>query len=273
MSDRGQQRAMLIIDSHVHTGENWSEPVEVLLHQMDSNGVAHAVLVGHNGNYDNTYLLDCVRRYQGRFKAVGLVDAQDPDRLRILESLREQGASGIRINLRKEQEWDPDSSLLKAAGRLGMIVSVIGDAANFGSARFWKLLDNCPDTHFCLEHLVRSPGSDVTQPPYTGYREALECARWPNTTVKVPGLGEILRKPGRLPTGYPWNTVPPHYEMAKAAFGVQRMMWGSNFPPCAAKEGYRNALNGVRNMPLFQNGDDAEWVMGKTAAKLWGFSV
>ena len=25
----------------------------------------------HNGNYDNSYLLDCVRRYPGRFKAVG----------------------------------------------------------------------------------------------------------------------------------------------------------------------------------------------------------
>jgi predicted TIM-barrel fold metal-dependent hydrolase len=59
--------------------------------------------------------------------------------------------------------------------------------------------------------------------------------------------------------------------MAKRAFGVQRMMWGSNFPPCAAKEGYRNALDGVRKMPLLQGGDDLEWVMGKTAAKLWGF--
>ena len=80
-----------------------------------------------------------------------------------------QGGSGIRINLRKEQEWDPDNALFKAAGDLGMIVSVIGDAANFASARFRKLLDNCPDTHFCLEHLLRSPGSDVAQPPYTGY--------------------------------------------------------------------------------------------------------
>jgi len=133
------------------------------------------------------------------------------------------------------------------------------------------LLDNCSNTHFNLEHLARSPGSDVAQPPYAGYREALECARWPNTTIKVPGLGEIMKRPGRLPAGRPWETAPPHYEMAKAAFGVQRMMWGSNFPPCAAKEGYRNSLNWVRELPVFQNGDDAEWVFGKSAAKLWGF--
>lgn len=51
------------------------------------------------------------------------------------------------------------------------------------------------------------------------------------------------------------------------------MMWGSNFPPCAAKEGYRNALEGVRNMALFQDGDDLEWVMWKSAAKVWGFPL
>ena len=265
---------LLIIDSHVHTGENWSEPVDVLLHQLGSNGVAHAVLAGHNGNYDNSYLLDCARRFEGRFKVVGLIDAQQPDSLKTLDAFHKAGGSGVRINLRKEKEWDPEDSLFRLAGELGLIISVIGHAENFAAARFKTLLDNCPSTHFCLEHLVRSPGGDVVEAPFGAYAQALECAKWANTSVKVPGQGEILKKPGRLPVGYPWGgTVAPHYEMAKTAFGVQRMMWGSNFPPCAAKEGYRNALSGIRDMPLFQDGDDAAWVMGKTAAKLWGFAV
>lgn len=265
---------MLIIDSHVHTGVNWSEPVDVLIYQMETNGVSHAVLVQHNGNYDNSYLLDCARRHRGKFKVVGLVDLQDPARVRTLEALHRAGGSGFRINLRKENTWDPDNSAFVAAGELGMIVSLIGHAENFASARFKALLDNCPNTHFSLEHLVRSPGGDVAKPPYDVYADALECAKWPNTSVKVPGLGEIVPKPARLPAGYPWGDhLPPHYEMAKAAFGVQRMTWGSNFPPCAAKEGYRNALEGVRGMPVFQDGDDVEWVMGRTAAKLWGFAV
>lgn len=264
---------MLIIDSHVHTGVNWSEPVDVLLHQMETNGVSHAVLAQHNGNYDNSYLLDCARRYEGKFKVIGLIDLNDPARIRNLENLHKQGGVGFRINLRKDNEWDPDNSAFVAAGELGMAISVIGRAESFASAKFKKLLDNCPNTHFCLEHLVRAPGSDVAAAPFDVYEAALECARWDNTSVKVPGLGEIVGKPHRLPTGYPWDAVPPHYEMAKKAFGVQRMMWGSNFPPCAAKEGYRNALEGVRNMALFQDGDDLEWVMWKSAAKVWGFPL
>jgi L-fuconolactonase len=264
---------MFVIDSHVHTGTAWSEPVDVLLFEMERNGVAHACLVQHNGNYDNTYLLECMRRHEGKFKVVGLVDLNDSNQVRILEDLHRQGGSGFRINLRKENEWDPDKPGFKAAGDLGMIVSVIGHAENFAGAKFKKLLDTCPNTHFCLEHLVRSPGSDVATGPLDVYEDALKCAEWPNTSVKAPGMGEILKKPSRLPkTGFTWDTPPPHYALAKKAFGVQRMMWGSNFPPCAAKEGYRNTLIGVRDMPLFQDGDDAAWVMGKTAAKLWGFA-
>ena len=39
--------------------------------------------------------------------------------------------------------------------------------------------------------------------------------------------------------------MPPVFEMAKDAFGVERMMWGSDFPPAAGREGYGNALRGV----------------------------
>jgi predicted TIM-barrel fold metal-dependent hydrolase len=259
-----------IIDSHVHTGDRWAEPVEVLNFQMERNGVSSAVLIGHNGNFDNGYLLECVGRFPGRFKAVGLVDAQDPGRFKTLEAFRKAGGSGIRFNVRQEREWGPDNALFKLAGEIGIIVSVIGEARDFGSARFKKLLDDCPGTHFNLEHLARSPGKDVARPPYAGYAEALACAEWPNTTIKVPGLGEILIRPEIMPAEFPWE-IPPHYEMAKTAFGVQRMMWGSNFPPAAAKEGYRNSLEAVRNLAAFQGGDDLEWVLGKTAARLWGF--
>ncbi len=262
---------MLIIDTHCHTGDNWEEPIETLLYQMQANGVSHAVLAQLNGHYDNSYIIECTKRYPGKFKAVIILDPEDKSRTKTLESLHQQGASGLRINLRKE--WDPDDPVFKVCGELGMIVSAIGKAENFASAAFKKLLDNFPKTQFCLEHLARSAtaGVDFSEPPHDGYKASLECARWPNTTVKVPGLGEIVKRPLRFPAGFPFSKVPPLYEMAKEAFGVQRMMWGSNFPPCAQKEGYRNALQWVLKYPAFQTGDDLEWIMGKSAAKLWGF--
>jgi L-fuconolactonase len=262
---------MLIIDSHCHTANDWYEPIETLLYQMDTNRVSHAVLVQFDGQYDSSYPIECTRRYKNKFKAVGILDPEDKSRTKTLERLHKQGVAGIRIDLRKG--WDDDDPVFKAAGELGMIMDVIGKAETFASARFKKLLDNFPKTQFCLEHLARSahPGVDFSDPPHEGFKATLECANWPTTTIKVPGLGEVMKPPPRFPGGYPFRKVPPLFEMAKEAFGVQRMMWGSNFPPCAQKEGYRNSLQWVLKYPAFQTGDDLEWIMGKSAAKLWGF--
>jgi len=262
---------MLIIDSHCHTAENWAEPINILSAQMQANGVSHTVLIQLNGQYDNSYILDCARRFGNRFKAVVILDPEDKSRAKTLEGLHKQGAAGLRLNLRKD--WDENDPVFKTAGELGMIISVIGKAENFAAARFKKLLDKFPNTHFCLEHLARSarPGCDFADPPHDGFKASLECAQWSNTTIKVPGLGEVAKRPAKMPTTCPLTEVPPLFEMAMEAFGVKRMMWGSNFPPCAGKEGYHNALEWVRSYPAFQSGDDLEWILGKTAARVWGF--
>lgn len=262
---------MLLIDTHIHVGLNWYEPVEQAIHQMDDNGVSFAVLIQHYGSHDNAYHLECVRRYPGRLKSVVLIDPLDADKPKTLVELHKQGASAVRLMLKRD--WRVDDPVWKLAGELGMVIDVIGESANFASAEFKKLLDRYPDTRFCLEHLCRGamPNHDMPQPPYTTYKSALECARWPNTVTKVPGLGEILTRPDRLPVAFPFVDDTPFIEMAREAFGVQRMMWGSHYPTCSFMEGYRNALNGIRNHPAFRNGDDAEWVMGKSARKFWGF--
>ena len=74
----------------------------------------------------------------------------------------------------------------------------------------------------------------------------------------MPGLGEIAKRPPRLLPEFRFEDVPPLFEMAKDAFGVERMMWGSDFPPVAGREGYGNALRGVMEHPAFA-GDQVSW--------------
>ena len=44
--------------------------METILHQMNLNGVEKTVLIQHGGNYHNDFIMDCVKRYPGRFGAV-----------------------------------------------------------------------------------------------------------------------------------------------------------------------------------------------------------
>lgn len=261
----------MIIDTHSHAGLNWYQPVETLLNEMTMHSVAGSVLVQHVGAYDNSYLLQCAQRFPGRFKVVALIDPKDPNPEATLEKLKEQGAAGIRLRANSGYKTRDPYGMWKAAGKLGLVVSVLVPSAatpdEFG-ADFKMILDACPDTHIQIEHLAavhREPA------PYTKYKRALECAKWPNTSIKVPGLSEVMERPGVLPREFPFTQWTPVYEMALEAFGAKRMTWGSDFPVCAGREGYRNCLDGVRNLPAFRNGNDLEWILGKSAANIWAF--
>ena len=67
----------------------------------------------------------------------------------------------------------------------------------------------------------------------------------------------------------PFDHMPPLIEMAVAAFGPQRLMWGSDFPHVAEREGYGNCLRLLRQHVQFGEAEDKEWIFGKTAATVF----
>ncbi len=88
---------MPIVDSHCHASLAWFQPVESLVHEMDQNGVEHAILIQIRGQYDNAYQAECAQRFPGRFSSVAGVDWERPDAVQRLEQLVEQGAAGVRL--------------------------------------------------------------------------------------------------------------------------------------------------------------------------------
>ena len=65
------------------------------------------------------------------------------------------------------------------------------------------------------------------------------------------------------------GNVPSLVEMAVAAFGARRLMWGSDFPPVAFREGYRNSLRWPMEHVSYDSEEDKEWIFGGTAASLF----
>jgi L-fuconolactonase len=127
-----------------------------------------------------------------------------------------------------------------------------------------------PSLPIIIEHLG-GIGRDEA-PPYPKFRQILALARYPNTYMKVHGLGEICPRPIPFPEPMPFPTVPPFMEMAYDAFGASRIMWGSDFPPVASREGYRNALHWTMEHLSSHSAADQEWLFGKTALSLFKFA-
>jgi len=254
---------MTVVDTHCHAGESWFEPVEMLLRQMDANRVEKGVLIQHKGAFDNSYLLECQTRYPGRFAVAVMVDPSRDDATDRLRKLAEGGASAVRL------EPNEPASLWRTASELGLVVSCQCHVTETASDEFRSLLEDLPDMTVVLEHLAGSKGDE--EPPYPLFRRAMELARLPNTYLKVPGLGEISPRPPVLGREFRPEYAPPLIEIALDAFGPQRMMWGSDYPPVSNREGYRNALRGVTDHPALASGDDSEWVLGKTALGVFSF--
>jgi L-fuconolactonase len=260
---------MTIVDTHCHAGHNWFEPVELLLYQMNANGVDKAVLIQHGGVFDNTYVLECARRFPRRFAVVGMVDTGRPDAPSELEAWAEKGIVGVRLYPGQRSPGSDPLAIWRKASELGLLVSSLGAVEEFATEEFEGLVSELPDLTIIIEHLagVRPP----VQPPYTTFERALALAGYPNTYIKVGGLGEISERPPVLKPEFGFDATPPFVEMALEAFGPQRMMWGSDYPPVSSREGYRNALRGVADHPALKAGDIREWVMGKTALSLFKF--
>ena len=88
-----------------------------------------------------------------------------------------------------------------------------------------------------------------------------EFCLWPNIPnlfMKVPGLGEICPRPARFPRpSDPLENIPPVIEMAMDAFGASRLMWGSDYPHVAEREGYGNCIRLLREQ-VVKNKEDRE---------------
>ena len=260
---------MRIVDTHCHAGRNWFEPVELLLYQMNANEVEKGVLIQHRGTYDNTYLFECARRYPGRFAVVAIVDESDADAPSALEPWAERGAVGVRLGPTDRSPGSDPLAIWRKAAELGLVVSSLGGVEDFASDEFSRLVAELPDLPIIVEHLAGV--GQGAEPPYTTYKRALALANYPNTYLKVGGLGEISVRSPVLKPQFGFDYTPPLIEMAYDAFGPRRMMWGSDYPPVSGREGYRNALNGVRDHSALGSEDDREWIMGKTALDLFRF--
>lgn len=246
---------MMIVDSHCHVSRSWYEPVETLLFQMERHGVGHAVLVQMQGQTNNDYQFECVRRYPGRFAPVVIVDTDRADAPEALRRLAEQGASGVRLRATTRSPGDDPLAIWRAAGDLGLAVSCFGASAEFASDAFAEMIASLPDVRIVIEHLGGHSRPDADDAERAQRRQVYALARFPNTSIKITGLGEFCRRV--LPAAEPFpfaRPIPPLLHEAYDAFGPHRMMWGSDYPPSGTREGYGNALR----LPMEQLADKSE---------------
>jgi L-fuconolactonase len=265
---------MTIVDGHLHVGLAKYRPVEDLLKVMEQHGVARAVLVQFIGNIDNTYLSECLRRFPGRFAAIGIVDTAQPDAIdRLRMWVRERGISGLRLPATTRSPGADPDAIWAAMEELGIVASITATSltsndglATMTSPAFEDLVRRFPRLKFRLEHLGWYPNV-AEPPPYAEYRRFLRLADYPNTYTTWSSFYDFSREP------YPYRDVLPFLKMTYQAFGARRIMWGSDWPLIEQHEGYARALAFALNELPVDSEEDRAWILGKTAESLYRFDI
>lgn len=262
----------MVIDSHCHVSDRWYEPAETLLQQMDRHGVERALLIQMLGQFHNAYQQDLLRRHGERFASVVGVDLSRADAVSRLEELAGQGAVGVRLRPGDRSIGEDPLAIWRAADRLGLFVSCVGNSQSFGAPAFDALLAQLPTLRTVLEHLGSGSSPDADAAATAARHQVFGLARHPNVWIKLPGLGELMPRPALMALHDIADGAPDPTEAllrpAFEAFGAERIVWGSDFPVVSSREGYGHALGLSREAVRRLQPQAVDAVFGGNAAAL-----
>ncbi|MBS10304.1 MAG: hypothetical protein CME19_01710 [Gemmatimonadetes bacterium] len=252
---------MTIVDTHCHIGVLKYEPVESLSFMMKKSGVDKAVFIQYAGNSDNSYMIESMEAEPGKYQSAMIVDPEDDGTA--LRQWAEKGIVGIRLPLDSRAKTDDPLAHWRTAAELGLVVSAPSRVAKLLGPEFKEVIETFPDLEIVIEHLAGvERGAEA---PYGDFKEAMKLAERPNLSIKLPGFGEICEVP------LPFEPIPPLPDLALEAFGPERVMWGSDYPPVSGREGYANSLSEPMNYFESLSEDERAWIFGKAALKIWKF--
>ena len=264
---------MGLIDAHCHASPLWFEPVEPLIFQMDQNGVEKGVLTQVLGQFDNTYQEECLARFPGRLASVGAVNAGAETAADDVRKWAQRGMVGLRIRPEARSPGADPLAVWRAAAECGLAISCGGAAGNMLTDDFRALVREFPEMPFVLEQLGgwTRPDCDKEAATWAGI---LELAQFDNISVKIPTLGQIA--PRQIGKPLP-NDGSPVLDASQGSivlealetFGAKRLLWGSDFPVVASREGYANALNWTKALFGRRDGAEIDAIFGGNAERIF----
>jgi L-fuconolactonase len=249
---------------------DWSKerPVtpEGLIAAMDEAGVEKAAIVQSSTCYgfDNSYVVDSVAQFPGRFTGVGSVDMLQPDAPERIRDWVKRGITGLRLFTGgSTQAFDPSTlddrrsfPTWELCGELGLSMCIQTDPV--GLAQVAGLAKRFPKVNIILDHLGRP---DVTDgPPYKRASSLFGLAPFENIFLKLTPriFGDVRKAEASAETFFP---------RLVEAFGSSRLAWGSNFP--ASEKKMKDNLVVAQNCLACLSAGDQSWIFAKTAQRLY----
>jgi predicted TIM-barrel fold metal-dependent hydrolase len=238
---------------------------EELMKLARPEGVGRVVLIQHSVYHlwDNSYLIDAVRRHPKTFRVQGMVDDRKPDPGAAMKKLLPLGVTGFRITpfVRKKEEqpkWleTPGmAEMWRTGAKTRQAMCLLINPSDLPAAD--AMCEKHPDTPVVIDHFARVGADGEIRD--ADVKALCKLARHKHAHVKISAFYALGKK------------KPPHDELVPVvrklleAFGPRRLMWASDAPyQVQGANSYKASIALVRDrMDLPKR--DREWLLARTA--------
>jgi predicted TIM-barrel fold metal-dependent hydrolase len=226
-------------------------------YNIDHTVISHVCYYGRN----NDYTIHCVKTWPGKFAGFGLLvgyrlyppnDKENPARLERL--IKQDHLVGLRISpiYDKDVVWFNDPvcyPLWKKAEELSATFNIF--LAPHQVKQVGDMAERFPGVNVVIDHIAMI---DITAPDSDGFGPLLDLARHPNVYIRTS-----LHNPSKT-RQLPYRDVWPFLRRLYDRYGPKRLVY-ANFAELLI----------MKELIPFFTAEDKEWILGRTAYRLYKF--
>ena len=239
--------------------------------ELDANGISGSIAVQADQSEDETlFLLDLAKSTKRIAGVVGWVDLRSP---RIEERLRFFASREKLCGFRHVAQAEPDRQFLVGKDFLRGVEQLRGFGFTYDILIYptqlpaaIELSSRFPEQPFVVDHLAKPEIKAGSREPWGAYMRTI--AQNKNVFCKISGL--VTEADWRH-----WKAadLEPYLDVVFDAFGVERLMFGSDWPVCLLAASYRQVKQVVDDYVRLHAAAAQENIFGGNALRFYGLKA
>ncbi|MDR2913926.1 MAG: amidohydrolase [Tannerella sp.] len=239
---------------------------EIFLSNMDYAQVSAAVITQeYIDGLQNDYLLEVQNKYPGRFLCCGMIDVRQPGYFNHVAQLIEQKFRAIKIPANRMVTEKGKISLteeelmwvFRLMEKNNIILSIDLADGMEQVPEMQEIIAECPMLKIAIGHFGMVTRDD--------WQEQIKLALHKNVMIESGGITWLFND-----EFYPFTGAVEAIKEAADLVGMDKLMWGSDYPRTITAITYRMSYDFVVKSNLLSE-EDKTLFLGKNAEKFYGF--
>lgn len=239
---------------------------EILLSNMDYAQVSAAVVTQeYIDGLQNDYLWEVENKYPDRFLCCGMFDVRQPDYVQSANNLMNKGFKALKIPAQRfllpegriYLTSEPMMQIFKQMEANDILLSIDLADGDTQVGEMKEIIAECPNLRIAIGHFAM-----VTRP---NWQEQVKLALYKNVMIESGGITWLFND-----EFYPFKGAVWAIKEAASLVGIEKLMWGSDYPRTITAITYRMSHDFITKSDLLTE-KEKRMFLGLNAERFYRF--